>query len=53
MNAQTTAYHALGILQRASLIDLRNALRMASKNNQDAAPIQAEIDRRLNIPTPA
>lgn len=53
MNAQTTAYHALGILQRASLIDLRNALRVAEKFGQDAAPIQAEIDRRLNILTPA
>lgn len=48
MNAQTTAFHALTILQRASMIELRNALRMADKFGQDAAPIHAEIQRRLN-----
>lgn len=48
MNAQTIAYHALTIIQRASLIELRNALRVADKFGQDAAPIQAEIARRLS-----
>lgn len=51
MNAQTTAYHALTIIQRASLIELRNALRMADKFGQDATAVQAEIQRRLNILT--
>lgn len=49
MNAQTSAFHALAIIQRASLIELRNALRMADKFGQDAAPIQAEIARRLSV----
>lgn len=53
MNAQTIAYHTQTILQRASLIDLRNALRVAEKFGQDATAVQAEIDRRLNILTPA
>lgn len=53
MNAQTSAFHALTIIQRASLIELRNALRMADKFGQDATAVQAEIDRRLKVVTPA
>ena len=49
MNAHVSLYHARGIIARASLADIRDALRVARRCNDTATidTLKTEIARRL------
>lgn len=49
MNAHTALYHARSVIARASLVDIRNALRTARRCNDTVTidTLKTELARRL------